>query len=159
MTAKKRAALIGICMAALMLAMCGCTYASTPTDGVEIAEDAVAIELADGQVSYSQDDMLVTLASNLTTGYGWTCAIEGEAVTSKRDEFLPPEEHAEGKDGQAKAGAGGAHVFGFAPEGSGEAAITLTYARSWESNPDDKTIVINVVTADGVFTHVEAKEL
>ncbi len=158
MTVKKRVALVGMFMAALMLTMFGCTYTSTPTDGVVPADDAVALELADGQVSYSQGDMLVTLASNPTTGYGWTCAIEGEVVTSDIDEYLPTEELGEDKDGQAKAGAGGVHTFGFKAEGTGEATLTLTYARSWESNPDDKTIVIDVATTDGMFTHVEAKE-
>lgn len=158
MARKKRVALIAACVAALALAMLGCACTAAPKDGPVSADDAAAIEFAEGQALYSQGDMLVILDSNPTTGYGWTCSIKGDAVTADMDEFILSDDPDKDQDIQPKAGAGGTHMFGFKAVGTGEASITLTYARPWEASADDKTIVIDAATTDGLFTHVEATE-
>ena len=56
-----------------------------------------------------------------------------------------------------KAGAGGVHTFTYQAEGSGEATVTLTYARSWEASDSDKTVVVKTEVKDGAFVEASVQ--
>lgn len=135
-------ALIGTCMAALVAFAAGCT----PAPGSET-------ELSDGSAQFSQGDLVVKLDANPTTGYEWTFQIDGDAVQPDGDEFIPASDGS-----QPKTGEGGVHEFRFKAEGSGEASIAFTYARSWETTDDDKTVVLGVTVESGQFTKVEERK-
>lgn len=138
---KKRVklALAGACMAALVALAVGCT-----------AAQGAAVEIAEGTAQFSQGDLAVKLEANPTTGYEWTFQIDGDAVQPDGDEYVPANEGA-----QAKTGEGGVHEFAFKADGSGEAVITFTYARSWEASADDKTVVLRATVENGQFASVE----
>ena len=54
------------------------------------------------------------------------------------DEFVPASDGA-----QPKTGVGGVREFNFKADGSGEATLTFTYARSWEASDSDKSVVLH----------------
>ena len=66
------------------------------------------------------------------------------------DEFVPASDGA-----QPKTGEGGVHTFNFKADGSGEATLTFTYARSWEASDSDTSVVLHATVENGAFTQVE----
>ena len=104
-----------------------------------------------GMLSCEGGKMIVVLDANATTGYEWTSSIEGAAVKAAGDEY----EADTTSDG--KAGAGGVHTFTYQAEGSGEATVTLTYARSWEASDSDRTVVVKTEVKDGVFVEASVQ--
>lgn len=108
------------------------------------------VQIAEGSAEFSQGDLVVKLDANPTTGYEWTFQIDGSAVQPDGDEFVPASDGA-----QPKTGEGGVHTFNFKADGSGEATLTFTYARSWEASDSDKTVVLHATVENGAFTQVE----
>ena len=49
------------------------------------------------------------------------------------------------------------HTFTYQAEGSGEATITLKYARSWEASDADKTVVVKTEVKDGAFAEASVQ--
>ena len=47
--------------------------------------------------------------------------------------------------------------FTYQAEGSGEATITLKYARSWEASDADKTVVVKTEVKDGAFAEASVQ--
>lgn len=132
-------ALVGACMAAFVALAVGCTTAQ-----------GSSVEIAQGSALFSQGSLEVKLDANPTTGYEWTYQIEGTGAQPDGDEFVPA------SDGdQAQTGEGGVHTFNFKADGTGEATITFSYARSWEASDDDKTVILHVTADNGTFTQVE----
>lgn len=146
MKARLKLVIAGACMAAFIAFAVGCSAA--PGSEVQIAE---------GSAEFSQGDLVVKLDANPTTGYEWTFQIDGSAVQPDGsavqpdgDEFVPASDGA-----QPKTGEGGVHTFNFKADGSGEATLTFTYARSWEASDSDKTVVLHATVENGAFTQVE----
>ena len=102
------------------------------------------VQIAEGSAEFSQGDLVVKLDANPTTGY------DGSAVQPDGDEFVPASDGA-----QPKTGEGGVHTFNFKADGSGEATLTFTYARSWEASDSDKSVVLHATVENGAFTQVE----
>lgn len=149
---------VGACMAVLIAFVAGCSAPKeNPSDGKESSdgnEDGTAVEFDGGDLLYAEGDMIVMLDGNATTGYEWTSAIEGSSVKNDVDQYLAEGETVNGAGENVVAGAGGVHVFGYKAEGSGDATITLKYARSWEESSDDKTVVIKATIENGKFKDV-----
>ena len=139
MKARLKLVIAGACMAAFIAFAVGCSAA--PGSEVQIAE---------GSAEFSQGDLVVKLDANPTTGYEWTFQIDGSAVQPDGDEFVPASDGA-----QPKTGEGGVHTFNFKADGSGEATLTFTYARSWEASDSDKSVVLHATVENGAFTQVE----
>jgi inhibitor of cysteine peptidase len=97
----------------------------------EVVLDAVAdgsqVELAAGQI------LVITLASNPTTGYRWEVVDLDTAVLQQMGEA---EFQSSDAGGTPLVGAGGVEVFRFEAAGSGQTALTLVYHRSWEEGVD-----------------------
>lgn len=134
-----KALLLGVCTAVFVACAVGCAV-----------EKGTAIEITDGKAQFGQSDLEVQLDANPTTGYEWTYTIDGTVVQATGDQYVATNEGDE-----AKAGEGGTHTFNFKADGSGEATITFTYARSWEASEDDQTVVLHVATENGNFTQLE----
>lgn len=152
----------GVCVAAAMTVAfgwgCSAPVSEEPSAGEGVAiDEGTTIDFAEGSALYSQGDMVVMLDSNPTTGYEWTCEVEGDTVTVDLDKYLSAEELT-ADDKQAMAGEGGMHTFGFKAEGTGQAVITMKYARSWGSSSDDKTIVVTADVKDGQFAKVTSNK-
>lgn len=146
---KMKLALIGVCLAAMALLAVGCA-------GPAPAE-RTGIDLPSGRLTYAPDILSIVLEENATTGYTWACEVEGSAAKPSADEPLSAEDLGK-QDGESLAGAPAAHLFEFAPEGTGEATITLSYARSWEDVAPEKTVIVKATVEDGAFKNVEAEE-
>lgn len=81
---------------------------------------------------------LIALDSNKTTGYSWTAAVQGSAVTSEGSAYQQSDGHA--------MGAPGRQIFVFDAMRKGTSTITLSYRRPWEhSTPAAKTLAFTVV--------------
>ena len=90
----------------------------------------------------SGDVIALTLVSNPTTGYSWqVMEIDKTILLQKGD---PEYKQSPGAEGLV--GAGGAETFHFEAIGTGEATLTLGYARPWESVPpiDEFSVQVTV---------------
>ena len=87
------------------------------------------------------DDFLVALPANPTTGYSWTVRVSDKNIVSAEGSAY--------KSPTGKAmGAGGEQVFGFEAVHAGSATITLEYRRPWEKGTKAaQTVTIRVQVA------------
>ena len=126
--------LVGVCMVALAAAVAGCT---APAADSHAGGKEIDVSFEGGMLSCTGDTMTVALDANAVKAVG----DEYKAETSS--------------DG--KAGADGVHTFTYQAEGSGEATITLKYARSWEASDADKTVVVKTEVKDGAFAEASVQ--
>jgi inhibitor of cysteine peptidase len=92
------------------------------------------------QVELSVGELLVvTLESNVTTGYSWTLTgISDESVLQKtKNEYVAPKTNL--------IGASGKEVWTFKALKKGNTTISLGYSRPWESTPPVETFSLTVV--------------
>jgi inhibitor of cysteine peptidase len=130
-----RRAVFAVLLASLVL-LAGCgggglAPAETPEPGAN-PEGEIILTAEDngGQVALDQGQVLVvSLASNPSTGYGWEVTEVDESILRQEGEpeFVAPEAGA-----TPLVGAGGTEIFRFVVAGSGQTNLTLAYRRSWE---------------------------
>jgi len=108
-----------------------------PTEVVLTAADSGnEVKLSAGQ------ELVVTLESNPTTGYGWEVSEVDGAVLAQIGEAEYQQAPTEGKE---LVGAGGAETFRFAAA-QGETTLTLVYRRSWETDVEPvETFTVQIV--------------
>jgi inhibitor of cysteine peptidase len=112
------------------------TMAATAGGGKNINVDA---SYSGKQVELSVGDSLVlTLASNVTTGYSWSLTgIGDESVLQKtKNEYVAPKTNL--------VGAGGTEVWTFKALKKGASTISMGYSRPWESTPPAETFTLTV---------------
>ena len=99
------------------------------------ADEGRTIELAAGQ------DLVVSLESNPTTGYGWEVSeIDGAILAPVGDA-----EYAQG-GAEGMVGAGGVETYRFSAQGPGQTTLTLIYHRAWEKGVEPlETFSIKVI--------------
>jgi inhibitor of cysteine peptidase len=132
---KMRRAVLAVLLAMLvLLAGCGAgelAPADTPEPGANPDREVVlTAEDNGGQISLDQGQVLVvSLASNPTTGYRWEVTEVDESILRQEGdaEYVAPEAGA-----TPLVGAGGTEIFRFVVAGSGQTKLTLAYRRSWE---------------------------
>lgn len=114
------------------------TMAATAGGGKSINIDASysgkQVELSIGE------SLVVTLASNVTTGYSWTLTgISDESVLQKtKNEYIAPKTNL--------VGAGGQEVWTFKALKKGTSTISMGYSRPWEAGtPPIETFGLTVV--------------
>jgi inhibitor of cysteine peptidase len=84
-------------------------------------------------------EFILALESNPTTGYSWQESHDTTMVDLVKDQYQARETAPD------VVGAGGTHYFAYQALKKGEAKVTLVYRRSWEQpNPTDKTSVFTV---------------
>jgi inhibitor of cysteine peptidase len=84
-------------------------------------------------------EFILALESNPTTGYSWQESHDSTMLTLVNQEY----KQREGSSGLV--GAGGTEYIKYQALKKGEATVTLVYRRSWEQpNPTDKTSVFTV---------------
>ena len=99
------------------------------------ADNGGSIALANGGT------LIVTLTSNPSTGFAWSVADPSPAQLALQGEpqYVPP------GSTTPVVGAAGAQVFTFKAMSTGEAKLTLNYARSFEPGvPPNKTFTVTV---------------
>jgi inhibitor of cysteine peptidase len=130
-----RKVVVAVLLAALVL-LVGCggggmAPAATPEPGVDSAGEVVLTAEDNGsQVVLEQGQVLVvSLASNPTTGYRWEVVEVDEAILRQEGEveFVV----SDARD-PPPPGTGGTETFRFVAEGSGETTLTMVYRRPWE---------------------------
>ena len=72
-------------------------------------------------------EFVIALGSNPTTGYGWQESYDGTLLELVEKIYRPGEEAKQGV-----VGAGGVEYFRFKTLNKGETEITLVYKRPWE---------------------------
>jgi len=96
----------------------------------------------DGQTFYisRQDEMVISLEANLTTGYSWeVVSLDKEVLSTKNEPEYISKSNIPGSSGIQK--------FHFIAVDSGESELVLVYRRSWEPDKepiDTYSIKINV---------------
>ena len=85
-------------------------------------------------------EFVIALGSNPTTGYGWQESYEESMLELVEKTYKPGEEAKQGV-----VGAGGVEYFRFKALKTGETEITLVYKRPWEEEIlDQKVFTINI---------------
>ena len=85
-------------------------------------------------------EFVIALGSNPTTGYGWQESHDETMVELVESEY---EMGAEAKQGMI--GAGGIEYFRFKALKTGETEITMVYKRPWEAEiADQKVFTVNI---------------
>ncbi len=87
------------------------------TEEIEIKTETLEVEM--------DENFIITLESNQTTGYQWETGFEAGYLELVDKKYILPEE-------QQVVGAGGQEIFTFFPLQSGETEITFLYKRRWE---------------------------
>lgn len=108
--------LIGLMLTTCLVAGCEAEVKaySDPEQTIEVNAD-------------NQFDIVIALESNPTTGYSWEASYD-QTQLELVDQSYEPDENSEGL-----VGAGGTDIFRFKALKSGEAQITMSYKRSWET--------------------------
>jgi len=95
------------------------------------------VELSQGQ------ELIISLESNPSTGYGWQVAEIDETILKPVGE---PDYFPAGQTGQPVVGAGGKEVLRFSAEAPGTTELSLVYVRPWETGGEPaKTFSVEVV--------------
>lgn len=106
-----------------------------------------AAALAD--VTYYPPHMVVSLEGNPTTGYEWSGTVSvGDAVSMTEEDwtYVPDDETG------TTDGAGGTYYVTLHPEHAGQAIVSFSYARSWESTPVERQLWLITVEEDWTMT-------
>ena len=132
---------IRVAVALLLLATLGLTACGSDAEPAEggrtidlTAEDSgSSVEAAVG------DEIVITLESNVTTGFAWTLVTEpeSEVLDLVDSEYVAPDTDL--------VGAGGEEVWTFVATGEGTTAIAMNYQRSsgeTAGEPFDLTVVV-----------------
>jgi inhibitor of cysteine peptidase len=144
-----------VVLLAMLLLVAGCGGMAdavqpdaTPEGGVDSGELEGAVVLGAEDlgrtVALSAGQVLViSLASNPTTGYSWEMA-EGDAAVVQQVgevEFSPS-----APVGEPLVGSGGTETFRFEAAGQGQTTLTLVYHRPWEKGVEPlETFSVEVV--------------
>ena len=142
MSTQLKTLLIIVLLAALfVLPGCAVLNASGASDAKEVAvglaEDGKQVELRPGQV------LVVTLDSNVTTGYSWTVAANDNTVLAAAGDpvYNGPEDQK-----PLVVGAGGTETFRFTASAAGSTTLRLEYHRPWEvDQPAAQAYTLQVV--------------
>ena len=126
--------LIAAAMAALPFAACASKKAPPPAPlNVTDANSGDSVALARNQ------QLVVRLPSNPTTGYRWALAHQSTPV-------LEPEGAPTYEKGAGAEGASGTETWRFAPTQAGEGTLRLEYRRLWEADAAPARVVSYKVT-------------
>lgn len=88
---------------------------------------AMAAETAEGTLTVPQGSpVIITLASNPTTGYRWRLdgTPDPSIIAFSASEYIHPQD--------GRVGAGGTEIWRFNAVGAGKTVVTFAYARAWE---------------------------
>lgn len=104
---------------------------------LDAGDDGTQLALDVGQV------LVVTLASNPTTGYSWQVAEGLGPVLVQVGEVAYREAP---QEGTPLVGAGGTETFRFEAQGAGQTRLVLEYRRPWEETVEpEETFAVDVV--------------
>ena len=106
--------------------------------------------LGGGTFAVEGNKVTVSLPGNITTGYAWSYAIDGSNVE------LASEDYKTEATSAPVSGAGGTQTYEFNVTGAGDATITFTYARSWETTDSDQTCQLQLSAPNGTVTSANA---
>ena len=120
----------------LGLLLSGCEPKETDEVRITAAGSEAKVELTQGQV------LVVTLESNITTGYSWVMAELPGGVLEQEGDAVYTEPAAN----QGKVGAGGYETLRFKALKAGEGTLKLEYRRPWEKDAaPEKEFTVQVV--------------
>ena len=77
-------------------------------------------------------EFIITLASNSTTGHSWQASYDGTMVELVESKYKIPEMEKHERVKQGIVGGGGIEYFRFQALRAGKTEITLVYKRPWE---------------------------
>jgi len=124
--------IFGFILVASFAAGAACSGSSDVVN-VDSSYSGKQVELSVGQ------SLVVTLASNATTGYSWALVQNSDdSVLSKTgNEYVAPQ--------TTLIGAGGKEEWTFKALKKGTSTISMGYSRPWESTPPVETFNLTVV--------------
>ncbi len=130
----KKLIAILLCAAAL-LSLCACSvHVNVTSDDEETTADTAETAAYDGAAPriYTEDgDLVIALEGNPTTGYEWSCEVDGDCVSGGDYEYV------QDSTDEMLVGVGGVFTFRFTPTKAGTATLHFDYARSWEGEAID----------------------
>jgi inhibitor of cysteine peptidase len=114
-----------------LLALAACGGDGEPLD-ISAADSGATVSVETGQ------SLVITLESNLTTGFQWNLVGEPEAgvLTLVGSEYIAPEDGAVGE--------GGVEVWTFEGKGAGTTALELSYFRPFDTEDVQGSFTLTV---------------
>jgi inhibitor of cysteine peptidase len=100
-------------------------YIVTPKDSIENDSDYM--------IAGFNDQIVITLDANPTTGYTWDIDFDDEYLSFTKKEFIP------GAVGEDIVGVGGLEKFIFNPTKVGKTELIFNYQREWEDEEPIET--------------------
>ncbi|HON36662.1 MAG TPA: protease inhibitor I42 family protein [Methanothrix sp.] len=83
------------------------------------------------------EDFMLSLESNPTTGYVWEAIFDSAFLDLKKKDFKASDEKS--------VGAAGMEIFTFLPIKAGKTEITMVRKRAWESSPlEERSIPVEI---------------
>jgi inhibitor of cysteine peptidase len=124
----------GVAAVVLVLLIVGVAAVSTGCGSQAQAAETLKLTDADNGKTYTVkagDLVQIVVAGNPTTGYSWMADLSESdaAIMQQQGEPLYAQESTD----PSLVGGGGTYTFTFKAVETGEATITLDYARSWET--------------------------
>jgi inhibitor of cysteine peptidase len=127
---KKLLPIIGV----LGVVIVACFAAGCSTEVAAYSDPSKTIEISSG----TEFDIVISLDSNPTTGYSWFPTYDQDELVLVNEDYQP------GEDAQSGLiGAGGTQIFRFKALKTGQATISMSYQRPWETGALE-TKVFNV---------------
>jgi predicted secreted protein len=128
--------------AALLISLAGMASAAAPAAGSGPQEVQVT-EQGNGQnVEVNGEVLVLNLASNPSTGYGWQVKGLNNRILRllEASDWIP--------DTQGKLGGPGTQVLRFAAVGKGQTSLNLVYTRRWKNELPAETFSIDVIVTE-----------
>ncbi len=124
--------LVALCVAGLLPLLAGCVPPVTAT----------ADNNGQNVKAVVGGRLVLSLASNLTTGFDWKITAIDPAILKQVGEST----YKQDTSAPGKIGVGGTRIWNFDVKAAGSTTLTLEYRRAWEpaSEPAGKTFTITV---------------
>jgi predicted secreted protein len=114
--------------------------ATTPAETSQSSSVNTYSDSSQTIVVNTNQEFIIALQANPTTGYDWQPVFDAGLISQVKKDYQQ-DDHS----GQQLVGSGGTDLITFKALKAGDARITLTYYRSWETpKADDKVQVFNI---------------
>ena len=112
----------------------------------------ISIENENVSIHAENSTLKLDLIGNSSTGYEWTVEVENEDLLAQTDFTVEPIKNDESEE--ELVGGPSLYKYTFEASGDGTTELTLKYARSWETTPDDIEYTYKVRVEKGIIKEI-----
>ena len=112
----------------------------------------VSIENENRPIHTENSSLKLDLIGNPSTGYEWAVEVEKEDLLAQTDFTVAPVKNDTSEE--ELVGGPSLYQYTFEASGDGTTELTLKYARSWETTPDDIEYTYKVRIEKGIIKEI-----